>query len=401
MRERILDDRGDYGRAGKWPAINPEFLPYDGRFGSGPTKVRRDAINDLVAHATDIMGTSHRRLAVTAMVGRLRATLRSLFELPKDWEIVLGNGGATTFWDAASFQLIRKHSQHLSFGEFSAKFAEVVRRAPHLADPWVIESEPGTHPEAEPAEVDAYAFTHNETSTGVMMELRRPVGGEWGALVLVDATSAAGAIPWEPKHVDVYYFSPQKVFAADGGLWVAALSPAAQERIAELAASDRPTPASLDLSLALEAAKKDQTYNTPALATLLMMLNTTEWLLNGGGIAYAVDRCGVMSDHIYSWATERPWAQPFVSDPAKRSTVVCTIDFDGVSADDLAAALRANGILDVEGYRKLGRNQLRIGTFPAIDLADLMGLTTSIDFLVPRLIAEAEAAAEADEAREG
>ncbi len=392
MEERILDDRGDYGRVGKWPAINPEFLPYDGRFGSGPTKVRRDAIDDLVAHSRDIMGTSHRRLGVTSMVGRLRAALKSLFELPKDWEIVLGNGGATTFWDAASYQLIGKRSQHLSFGEFSAKFAEVVRAAPHLDDPWVIESEPGTHPVAEPGEVDAYAFTHNETSTGVTAELTRPVGGQWGALVLVDATSAAGAIGWLPKHVDVYYFSPQKAFAADGGLWIAAVSPAAQERIGELAASGRHTPASLDLSLALTSAKRDQTYNTPALATLLMTLNTTEWLLDSGGMAHVVDRCGVMSGHIYSWAQERPWAQPFVADPAKRSPVVCTIDFDGVSADDLAAALRANGILDVEGYRKLGRNQLRIGTFPAIDLADLMGLTASIDFLVPRLIAEAEAA---------
>jgi phosphoserine aminotransferase len=361
-----------------------DLRPRDGRFGSGPSKVRPGQIDALVAAATDVLGTSHRMPPVKGLVGSIRAGLTELFGLPDGWEIVLGNGGTTVFWDAATFGLVERRSQHLVFGEFSSKFAEAVAAAPHLADPVVIGADPGDHPEpvADP-DVDLYALTHNETSTGVAMTLRRPEGA---GLVAVDATSAAGGLPWDPAEVDVYYFAPQKCFAADGGLWLAACSPAAVERIERVAASDRWCPASIDLGIALTNSRADQTYNTPAVATLVLLDDQVRWMLEQGGLAWCVERTAASSNHLYAWADDRPWATPFVADPAKRSQVVGTIDLDpAVSADDVCAALRANGILDTFAYRKLGRNQLRIAMFPAIDPADVEALTACIDLVVEAL----------------
>lgn len=363
-----------------------DLLPADGRFGCGPSKVRSDQIDALVAGATSIMGTSHRKPPVKRLVGSVRSGLGELFSLPDGWEIVLGNGGTTVFWDAASFGLVDRRSQHLVFGEFSSKFAEVTTTAPHLMDPVVVSSEPGTHPRpvAEP-DVDLYALTHNETSTGVAMTLTRP-DGAGDALVAVDATSGAGGLPWDPAEVDVYYFAPQKCFAADGGLWLAACSPAAVERIERLGASDRWRPASLDLQIALTNSRSDQTYNTPAVGTLLLLDAQVRWMLEQGGLDWCVDRTRTSAETLYSWADARDWATPFVADPAQRSSVVGTIDLDAsIPADDVCAALRANGILDTDSYRKLGRNQLRIGMFPAIDPADVEALTRCIDAVVEAL----------------
>jgi phosphoserine aminotransferase len=360
-----------------------ELLPADGRFGSGPSKVRPEQLEAVVAAGTTVIGTSHRQAPVKQLVAAVRAGLADLFALPDGWEIVLGNGGSTVFWDVASFGLVERRSEHLVFGEFSSKFADVCVAAPHLEQPVLVKSDPGDHPTAiADATVDVYALTHNETSTGVAMDLRRPPESD-RALVVVDATSGAGGLPWDPAEVDVYYFAPQKCFAADGGLWVAACSPAAVERIERIAASDRWRPASLDLGIALTNSRQDQTYNTPAVATLIMFEAQLRWMLGSGGLDWCVKRSRASSDHLYAWADERPWATPFVADPAKRSAVVGTVDLDdAIDVAKLNAALRANGIVDTDSYRKLGRNQLRIGMFPAIDPGDVEALTACIHHLV-------------------
>jgi phosphoserine aminotransferase len=363
--------------------IPPDLLPRDGRFGCGPSKVRPEQIEAIVARASSVMGTSHRQAPVKDIVGSVRDGLVSLFGLPDGWEIVLGNGGSTVFWDAATFGLIRTRSQHLVFGEFGGKFAEASNAAPHLEDAVVVSSEPGTHPElvADPS-CDVYAFPHNETSTGVMMTPKRPAGD---GLVVVDATSAAGGLAWKPGEVDVYYFAPQKCFASDGGLWFAACSPKAIERIREIKASKRWMPASLDLSIALDNSVANQTYNTPALATLIMFDDQLKWMNSNGGLPFAAGRSAESARTLYSWADSRDYATPFVKDLAQRSNVVGTIDIDGVDANDICKVLRANGIVDTDSYRKLGRNQLRIGMFPAIDPADVAQLTRCIDSVVEHL----------------
>jgi phosphoserine aminotransferase len=366
--------------------VIPETLkPGDGRFGSGPTKVRQEQVAALAAARE--LGTSHRQPPVKALVRRIRSGLAELFDLPNGFVVSLGNGGTTAFWDAAAFGLVQERSQHLSFGEFSAKFATVTARAPWLKEPSVIATEPGTHPLARAeAGIDAYALTHNETTTGVRMDVRRPVGADPGSLVLVDATSAAGALPVDPAEFDAYYFSPQKVFGADGGLWLALLSPAALARIDEIAASGRYIPDFLSLKAAVDNSVKDQTLNTPAVSTLVLLATQLDWLLERGGLDWSQSRTARSAEILYSWAEESQFATPFVSDPAMRSPVVGTIDFsDAVSADAVSAALRENGIVDTDSYRKLGRNQLRIGLFPAVEPDDVAALTACIDFVVERL----------------
>ena len=360
--------------------IPPDLLPEDGRFGSGPSRVRPEAAAALAEVADNLLGTSHRKATVKDVVHRLRTGVSELFSLPGGYEVMLGNGGTTGFWDAAIFSLIETRSQHLSFGAFSAKFAAGVAGAPHLEAPEIISSEPGTHPEAvaNPS-VDAYALTHNETSTGVSMELRRP---DADGLVLVDATSGAGGLRFDAVETDVYYFAPQKCLAADGGLWLACCSPAAVERIERLAASDRWIPPFLDLGIALNSSRKDETYNTPALATIFLAVNQVEWINENGGLEWAATRCDQSADIIYTWAEGRSFTSPFVADPAIRSHVVATIDFDGVSADEVAGVLRTNGVVDVESYRALGRNQLRVALFPAIPPSDIAALCSCIDYVV-------------------
>jgi len=361
-----------------------ELRPGDGRFGSGPSKVRPDALARLAATGASYMGTSHRRDGVRSVVRRVREGLAALYALPDGYEVLLGNGGSTAFWDAAAFGLVEERSEHLVFGEFSSKFAAVTKHAPFLADPVVIESPPGTRPAVAPdASVDLYALTHNETSTGVMTDITRPDG--MAGIVAVDGTSGAGGLRVDPEQFDVYYFAPQKSFAADGGLWLALCSPAAIDRIERVAASGRWIPPSLDLGIALGNSRLDQTYNTPALATLFLLADTVEWMLEHGGLEWAASRCDQSAATIYGWAEARDFATPFVADPAARSHVTATIDFDGVSGEALAAALRANGIVDVEPYRKLGRNQLRIALFPAIEPDDVATLTRALDFLVDAL----------------
>ncbi len=367
--------------------IPTEKLPNDGRFASGPSKVRPEAVAALAEIADDFLGTSHRKNAVKDIVGRLRDGLSDLFDLPDDWEVVLGNGGTTLFWDAATIGLIRNRSQHLSFGEFSSKFAKGVAAAPFLAEPMVIESDTGDHPTpvGTPG-VDLYALTHNETSTGVSMDLVRPSGADDDALVAVDATSAAGAIAWDTDQVDCYYFAPQKAFASDGGLWIAPCSPKAMDRIREIDAGPRWIPPGLNLNTALDNSVKNQTYNTPALATVFLTMHQVEWFNENGGMTFSAGRSQANAEVIYGWAEASDTTSPFVSDAAKRSQVVATIDFDdSVSADDIAAVLRANGVLDTEGYRKLGRNQLRIALFPAIEASDLHALTECIDYTISQL----------------
>ncbi len=363
--------------------IPANLLPSDGRFGCGPSKVRPEQIDAIVAGGRRLMGTSHRQPPVKRLVGQIRSGLAELFGLPDGWEIVLGNGGPTVFWDVATFGLIDQRSEHLVFGEFSSKFAAASTAAPHLKEPVVIDSAPGDHPEPlADAEVDLYAFTHNETSTGVAMTPRRPPGTA-GALVAVDATSAAGGLTWNPADVDVYYFAPQKCFASDGGLWIAACSPAAVDRIERLAASDRWRPASIDLGIALTNSRADQTYNTPAVATLILVDDQIRWMLDNGGLRWCVERSRTSATTLYSWADARDWATPFVADPAKRSAVVGTIDLDpSIDVSAVNTALRANGIVDTDSYRKLGRNQLRIGMFPAIDPADVEALTACVEHVV-------------------
>jgi phosphoserine aminotransferase len=369
--------------------IPADLLPRDGRFGSGPSKVRPEAVDALAAVSTTYLGTSHRQATVQFEVGALRNHLAELFSLPDGYEVLLGNGGTTAFWDAATFGLIDDRSQHLVFGEFSSKFGTAVAAAPHLGVPEVIEAAPGDHPEAKASSgIDAYCLTHNETSTGVAMGLTRPEGADPDALVLVDATSAASGLRFDPNQVDVYYFAPQKGLASDGGLWLAAASPRAIERIERIAASDRWCPASLDLGIALENSRKDQTYNPPALATIFLANQQLRWVLDQGGLEFAASRCDRSAANLYGWADAHEHASPFVVDPTKRSHVVGTIDFDeSVDAAAVAAALRANGVIDTEPYRKLGRNQLRIAMFPAIDPDDVAALTRCVDFVIGELAA--------------
>ena len=367
-------------------SIPTNLLPVDGRFGCGPSKVRAEQVHALASVGASLLGTSHRQAPVKNLVGAVRSGLSELFNLPDGWEIVLGNGGTTVFWDVATFGLIRDRSAHAVFGEFSSKFAEAATAAPHLQEPVVLRSEPGDHPTLiGVADADVYALTHNETSTGVMMPLTRPVGAAVDALVVVDATSAAGGLLWDPAEVDVYYFAPQKSFASDGGLWIAACSPAALERIRTLSASDRWVPASLDLNIALTNSLANQTYNTPALATLIMLNEQLQWMLAHGGLEWANNRSALSATVLYNWAAEREWTAPFVTDPAKRSDVVGTIDITGVDANDICTALRANGVVDTDSYRKLGRNQIRVGMFPAVDTADIAALTECIDYVADAL----------------
>ncbi len=367
--------------------IPPDLLPQDGRFGSGPSKVRPEPLEALVATGRSYLGTSHRQAPVRSQVGRLRAGLRELFSLPDGYEVLLGNGGATQFWDMATFGLIERRSQHLVFGEFSSKFATAAAQAPFLDEPSVHAVDPGSHPApVAEAGVDLYALTHNETSTGVMMPVARVDGADDGALVAVDATSGAGGLPVEASEFDVYYFSPQKSFASDGGLWLALMSPAAIERIAAIRASGRWVPASYDLTTALEQSRLDQTYNTPALATVFLMAEQVDWMNAQGGLAWAVGRTRDSSDRLYGWAERSAYATPFVPDPARRSQVVGTIDLDAtVDAAQVAAVLRANGIVDTEPYRKLGRNQLRVAMFPAVEPSDVEALTACVDHVVGQL----------------
>ncbi|MGZ8764748.1 MAG: phosphoserine transaminase [Acidimicrobiia bacterium] len=367
--------------------LPPEFLPSDGRFGSGPSKVRTEAVDALLAVAPTYMGTSHRRDGVRSVVRRARDGLRALFALPDDYEVLLGNGGSTSFWDAAAFGLIERKSQHLSFGEFGSKFAAVTAAAPDLENPDVIESPAGTHPLARAnTDVDAYCWPHNETSTGVQTVVERPVGSGADQLVVIDGTSGAGGLAVEPRELDVYYFAPQKCFAGDGGLWLALCSPTAVARIERIHASGRWVPPSLDLHIALENSRLDQTYNTPALATLFLLADQVEWMLGHGGLEWTTQRCSLSADTLYGWAESSAVATPFVADPASRSRVTATIDFDdSVDAAAIAATLRANGIVDTEPYRKLGRNQLRIALFPSIEPDDVATLTRAIDFVVDAL----------------
>jgi len=369
--------------------IPADLKPGDGRFGCGPSKVRPEALARLASEGASVMGTSHRQRPVRALVGEVRAGLAELFGLPEGYEVVLGNGGATAFWDAAAFGLVRARAAHLSFGEFSQKFATVTTGAPFLQDPLVVAAEPGEAPDPltalADADADVLAWAHNETSTGVMVPvLQRPPGSE-RALVVIDATSGAGGLPVAVAAADAYYFAPQKNFGGDGGLWVALLSPAAQERIAELHSSERWIPEFLSLHTALENSLKDQTYNTPAVATLFLLADQIRWMLDRGGLDWCVSRTGASSEHLYGWAQASVHATPFVADPAKRSLVVGTIDFEpSVDAAALAATLRANGIVDVEPYRKLGRNQLRVGMFPAVETADVQALTACVDWVLER-----------------
>jgi phosphoserine aminotransferase len=365
--------------------VIPDSLkPADGRFGSGPSKVPARAV---AALASAPLGTSHRQAPVRSVVHRVREGLRSFFSLPDSYEVVLGNGGSSAFWDIAAFGLIRSRAQHLVFGEFSSKFASVSRGAPFIRDPTVIESEPGSAPEPRAeAGIDAYCWPHNETSTGVMRPVCRVEGADAGALTLIDATSGAGGLPVHVTDADVYYFAPQKCFASDGGLWVALMSPAAIERAESIAASDRWIPPFYDLPAAIDNSRKDQTVNTPAIATLALFAERLDWLNENGGLDWAVARTADSARRLYGWAERTGFTTPFVSDPSRRSQVVGTIDFDrSVDAAAVARVLRANGVVDTEPYRKLGRNQLRIAMFPAIEPADVQALTACIDHVVSHL----------------
>jgi phosphoserine aminotransferase len=403
------------------PLTLPDDLkPSDGRFGCGPSKVRPDALSRLAAPGGAPMGTSHRQAPVKSLVGEIRAGLKELFSAPEGYEVALGNGGATAFWDAAAFGLIRERSLHLAYGEFSAKFAQSAT-APFLQDPITLSADPGDAPDPRDAGpmaaaegADAIAWAHNETSTGVMVPIVRPARA--GAhtrgqaenetssepadsaetppaghspddpLVLIDATSGAGGLPVDITQADAYYFAPQKAFGSDGGLWVALVSPAAQERISQIAASGRWIPAFLSLQTALENSVKDQTYNTPAVGTLFLLAEQVSWMLEHGGLDWCVERTRASSDHLYGWAGERAYTTAFVADPGKRSLVVGTIDFaDEIDGAAVAKTLRGNGIVDVEPYRKLGRNQLRVGMFPAVEPADVEALTACIDWIVERI----------------
>jgi len=365
--------------------IPQHLLPADGRFGCGPSKVPASAVEALAGASRDLLGTSHRQPPVKKLVQRVREGISALFSLPGGYEVVLGNGGATAFWDAACLALIERRSQHLVFGEFSSKFASATTEAPFLEDPEVIESEPGTHPlPRASSDVDAYCLTQNETSTGVAMPLHRV--GSPDQLVLVDATSGAGGLPVDLSELDGYYFSPQKCFASEGGLWLAVLSPAAIERAQRIETSDRWVPTSLSLRTAIENSRQNQTYNTPAIASLFLLAHQIEWVLGQGGLSWATERSRRSAATIYGWADQRAWASPFVAKSEERSSVVATIDLvDTIPAKEVSSILRDNGIVDTDSYRKLGRNQLRVALFPAIDPEDVAQLTRSIDWVVESL----------------
>ena len=363
------------------------LLPADGRFGSGPSKVRPEAVQALADSGGTYLGTSHRQAPVKGLVRRVREGVAALLSLPEGYQVVLGNGGSTAFWDVAAFNLVRRRAQHLSFGEFSSKFAAVTRAAPWLDEPSVVTAEPGTlaEPFAEDG-VDVYAWPHNETSTAVMAPVTRVDGADEDALVVVDATSGAGGLPLQPEQVDVYYFAPQKCFASDGGLWIAAMSPRALARVEEIAATGRYVPAFLDLPTAIDNSAKDQTYNTPAVATLFLLAEQLDWLNGRGGLDFAVGRTTDSSTRLYGWANRTDYTTPYVKEPSARSLVVGTVDLDGrIDAAAVAAVLRANGVVDVEPYRKLGRNQLRVAMFPAVDPADVEALTACVDHVAERL----------------
>ena len=361
-----------------------ELLPKDGRFGSGPSKVRPEQVEYLASLGTTVLGTSHRQAPVKNLVSAVREGISELFSLPDGYEVVLGNGGSTAFWDIAAFGLVRERAQHLSFGEFSSKFASVTSKAPFLGDSTVIKAEPGSlaAPVAE-AGVDVYAWPHNETSTGVMAPVQRVQGADEDALVLVDATSGAGGLPVDITESDVYYFGPQKCFAADGGLWLAAFSPAALARVEEIAATGRWVPDFFSLPTAIDNSRKNQTYNTPAVGTLALLKAQLEWLNGQGGLEWAVKRTADSSGRLYDWAERTAYTTPYVANPEHRSQVVTTIDFaDDVDASAIAKTLRANGVVDVEPYRKLGRNQLRVATFPAVEPDDVSALIACIEHIV-------------------
>jgi phosphoserine aminotransferase len=370
--------------------IPAAIRPQDGRFGAGPSKVRREGAEAILSASTSLLGTSHRQAPVRNLVHRVREGLHDFLGLPEEYEIVLGNGGATAVWDIATFCLVNERSEHLSFGEFSQKFATATAAAPHLADPLVLESEPGTHPDVVVDDsIDVYALTQNETSTGVQMPIARPRRGDGSpvdGLVLADATSAAGGLRFDPADVDVYYFAPQKSFGSDGGLFLAACSPAALERSAQIAAAGRFIPATLDLNIAVENSRLDQTYNTPAIATLILLAEQVEWFNSQGGLEWSASRSDQSAEILYGWAERSSFARPFVEKPDERSHTIGTIDFsDSIDAAAVAKTLRANGIVDTEPYRKLGRNQLRIAMFPGIDPDDVAALTSCVDYVVEHL----------------
>ena len=367
--------------------IPAELKPADGRFGAGPSKIRPEAVAALATEGAKLLGTSHRQAPVKNLVGRVRQGISDLFQLPEGYQVVLGNGGSTAFWDIATFALIREKSQHLSFGEFSSKFAKAAQQAPHLADPTIIKAETGSRSVAQAeAGVDLYAWPHNETSTGVMAPVRRVEGADAGALVAIDATSGAGGLPVDASEFDVYYFSPQKCFASDGGLWIAVMSPAALARVEEISATGRWIPAFLDLATAIDNSGKNQTYNTPSLTTLFLMAEQIDWMNGQGGLEWAVRRTTDSSNRLYDWAEKSDYATPYVQDADARSLVIGTIDLDdSIDATAVAKTLRANGIVDTEPYRKLGRNQLRVAMFPAVEPDDVEKLTQAIDYTVERL----------------
>jgi phosphoserine aminotransferase len=367
--------------------IPGDLLPADGRFGSGPSKVRPEQLEALAAIGRTVLGTSHRQAPVKNLVGAVREGLASLFSLPEGYEVILGNGGSTAFWDIAAFGLVRDRAQHLAFGEFSSKFGNVTQAAPFLGESTIIKADPGTlaTPRAE-AGVDVYAWPHNETSTGVMAPVQRVEGADADALVLIDATSGAGGLPVDVRETDVYYFAPQKCFASDGGLWLALFSPAALERVEQVTATGRWVPDFFSLPTAIDNSRKNQTYNTPAVATLAMLANQLEWLNGNGGLEWSTARTKDSSTRLYEWAENTAYTTPYVADPAARSQVVGTIDFDdSVDAAAVAKVLRAHGVVDVEPYRKLGRNQLRVAMFPAVDPEDVTKLTQCIDHVVSAL----------------
>jgi phosphoserine aminotransferase len=366
--------------------IPDSLKPADGRFGCGPSKVRPEQLTALSTTAAALFGTSHRQAPVKDLVGRVRTGLRELFSVPDGYEVILGNGGSTAFWDAAAFGLVDQRSLHLTFGEFSAKFASCVAKNPFVGDPIVVKADAGSAPEPRSDEsVDLIAWAHNETSTGVALPVRRPAGSD-GKLVVIDATSGAGGLPVDITEADAYYFAPQKNFASDGGLWLAIMSPAALARVDAIAGSGRWVPDFLSLPIAVENSLKNQTYNTPAIGTLVLMAEQLDWLLSNGGLDWAAKRTADSSQRLYSWAEATSFTTPFVADPALRSQVVGTIDFDdAVDAAAVAKTLRANGIVDTEPYRKLGRNQLRVAMFPAIDPDDVSALTACVDWVVERL----------------
>jgi phosphoserine aminotransferase len=367
--------------------IPAELLPGDGRFGCGPSKVRPEQLDYLTSLGRTVLGTSHRQAPVKNLVGEVRAGLSDLFSLPDGYEIILGNGGSTAFWDIAAFGLVRQRSQHLAFGEFSSKFGNVTKAAPFLGEPTIVRADPGTLASAHAeAGIDVYAWPHNETSTGVMAPVERVEGADDDALVLIDATSGAGGLPVDMTQADVYYFAPQKCFASDGGLWLAAFSPAALARVEQIAATGRWVPDFFSLPTAIENSLKNQTYNTPSVSTLALLNSQLQWMLANGGLDWATARTKDSSSRLYGWAEQTSWTTPYVADPAARSQVVGTIDLDdSIDAAAVAATLRANGVVDVEPYRKLGRNQLRVAMFPAIDPEDVTTLTRAIDHVVSAL----------------